>query len=498
MTPVILAGGSGERLWPLSRRSFPKQFLSLAGDQSLFQQTVRRAASVSDATPIVIVNDEHRFLAAEQLRELGASASILLEPEGRNTAPAIALAAFHAMVDFDDVDSPCVDSRLRGNDKASGNEAPLLLVLAADHVIQDVAAFERAVTDLEPAVRQGKFGIFGILPTEPATGFGYIEASEDSGRPVAVGRFVEKPDLATAQKYVQSGKFYWNSGMFLLRADRYLDELKRFRPDIFAACEAAFSTSKTDLDFVRIHSDVFKDCPSDSIDYAVMEPLCGEAGADQVVMAPLGAGWSDVGSWSSLWQISEKGVDGNAVLSAGNPSGKSITKDTQNTFIVTSDRLVATLGVEDLVVVDTADALLVAHRDRAQDVKAVVAEIREHGYSQYECHREVYRPWGRYDSIDQGAKYQVKRIRVKPGGRLSLQVHQQRAEHWVVVSGTAKVTNGDKTFLVHENESTFIPIGQRHSLENPTSEDIEIIEVQSGSYFGEDDITRLEDLYGRL
>ena len=493
MIPVILAGGSGERLWPLSRRSFPKQFLDIAGDQSLFQQTVRRAASVSDIAPIVIVNDEHRFLAAEQLRELGAPASILLEPEGRNTAPAIALAAFQAMVDFGDV-----DSRLRGNDKASGNEAPLLLVLAADHVIQDTAAFERAVTELEAAVQDGKFGIFGIVPTEPATGFGYIEASEDSGRAVAVDRFVEKPDLASAQKYVESGKFYWNSGMFLLRADRYLDELKRFRPDIFAACETAFSTSKTDLDFVRIDSDAFKDCPNDSIDYAVMEPLCAETGAGQVVMAPLDAGWSDVGSWSSLWQISEKGEGGNALLPAGSPTGKSIMKDTQNTFIVTSDRLVATLGVEDLVVVDTTDALLVAHRDRAQDVKAVVAEIREHGYSQYECHREVYRPWGQYDSIGQGAKYQVKRIRVKPGGRLSLQVHQQRAEHWVVVSGTAKVTNGDKTFLVHENESTFIPIGQRHSLENPTSEDIEIIEVQSGSYFGEDDITRLEDLYGRL
>ncbi|MAE90537.1 MAG: mannose-1-phosphate guanylyltransferase/mannose-6-phosphate isomerase [Pelagibaca sp.] len=494
MIPVILAGGSGERLWPLSRQSFPKQFLDLAGDQSLFQQTVMRAASVSDIAPIVIVNDEHRFLAAEQLREVGTSASILLEPEGRNTGPAIALAAFQAMADFHrqliDTNATCDDT--------TGSEAPILLVLAADHVIQDVAAFERAVTELEPAVRQGKFGIFGIVPTEPATGFGYIEASEDSGRPVAVGRFVEKPDLATAQKYVQSGKFYWNSGMFLLRADRYLDELKRFCPDIFAACETAFLTSKTDLDFVRIDSDVFKHCPGDSIDYAVMEPLCAETEADQVVMVPLDAGWCDVGSWSSLWQISEKGVGGNALLPAGSRSGKSIMKDTQNTFIVTSDRLVATLGVEDLVVVDTTDALLVAHRDRAQDVKAIVAEIREHGYSQYECHREVYRPWGQYDSIGQGAKYQVKRIRVKPGGRLSLQVHQQRAEHWVVVSGTAKVTNGDKTFLVHENESTFIPIGQRHSLENPTCEDIEIIEVQSGSYFGEDDITRLEDLYGRL
>lgn len=494
MIPVILAGGSGERLWPISRHSLPKQFLNFAGDQSLFQQTVRRAASVSDATPIAIVNDEHRFLAAEQLRELGVSASILLEPEERNTAPAIALAAFQAMADF----RRQVSDTNATYDDTTGSEAPILLVLAADHVVQDTEIFERAVTELEAAVQGGKFGIFGIVPTEPATGFGYIEASEDSGRPVAVDRFVEKPDLATAQKYVQSGDFYWNSGMFLLRADRYLDELKRFRPDIFAACETAFSTSKIDLDFVRLDSDVFKHCPSDSIDYAVMEPLCAETEADQVVMTPLDAGWSDVGSWSSLWQISEKGLDGNALLLAGSRTGKPIIKDTQNTLIVTSDRLVTTLGVEDLVVVDTTDALLVANRDRAQDVKTIVAEIREHGYSQYECHREVYRPWGQYDSIGQGAGYQVKRIRVKPGGRLSLQVHQHRAEHWVVVSGTAKVTNGDKTFLVHENESTFIPIGQHHSLENPTSEDIEIIEVQTGSYFGEDDITRLEDLYGRL
>ena len=491
MIPVIMAGGSGTRLWPLSRTAFPKQFLSLGYDETMLQQTVSRLDGLNTTDPIIITNENHRFLVAEQLRQMGQSASILLEPVGRNTAPAIALAAFQALV----------DSRHYRKDKASGNdgesEAPILLVLAADHVIQDTAAFQAAVKKLEPAVRDGKFGTLGIVPTEPATGYGYIKAGAETSGLFSVEQFVEKPDAETAQSYLDAECYYWNSGMFMIRADRYLEELKRHQPEMYAACEAAMANTEQDYDFVRIDKDAFMACPDDSIDYALMEPLTADPANSQVVVAPLDAGWSDVGSWSALWDIADKCEDGNSVLHAGKGEGETILKDTRNSLISTSDRLVSTLGVDDLVIVDTKDALLVAHRDKVQDVKKIVAQIKEQGGGQHEFHREVYRPWGRYDSIDNGERYQVKRITVKPGAKLSVQMHHHRAEHWIVVSGTASVTNGEKTFLVTENESTYIPIGQVHCLENPGKVDLEMIEVQSGSYLGEDDIVRFKDVYGR-
>ncbi len=491
MIPVIMAGGSGTRLWPLSRTAFPKQFLSLGYDETMLQQTVSRLDGLNTTDPIIITNENHRFLVAEQLRQMGQSASILLEPVGRNTAPAIALAAFQALV----------DSRHYRKDKASGNdgesEAPILLVLAADHVIQDTAAFQAAVKKLEPAVRDGKFGTLGIVPTEPATGYGYIKAGAETSGLFSVEQFVEKPDAETAQSYLDAECYYWNSGMFMIRADRYLEELKRHQPAMYAACEAAMANTEQDFDFVRIDKEAFIACPDDSIDYALMEPLTADSANSQVVVAPLDAGWSDVGSWSALWDIADKCEDGNSVLHAGKGEGETILKDTRNSLISTSDRLVSTLGVDDLVIVDTKDALLVAHRDKVQDVKKIVAQIKEQGGGQHEFHREVYRPWGRYDSIDNGERYQVKRITVKPGAKLSVQMHHHRAEHWIVVSGTASVTNGEKTFLVTENESTYIPIGQVHCLENPGKVDLEMIEVQSGSYLGEDDIVRFKDVYGR-
>ena len=466
----------------------------------MLQQTVARldglssVSGLNDAAPIIITNEDHRFLVAEQLRQMNRDASILLEPVGRNTAPAIALAAFQAM-----------------KDNTSG-EAPVLLVLAADHVIKDTAAFQKAAAALLPAVQAGKFGTLGIVPTEAATGYGYIKAGTESAGLFAVEQFVEKPDAETAQGYLDSGKYYWNSGMFMIRADRYLEELKRFSPEMFAACEAAMANTQQDLDFIRVDKEAFVKCPDDSIDYAVMEPLCSQdndsqgngsqnggskAGEPQVVVAPLEAGWSDVGSWSALWEIAEKCEHGNSVLHAGAGKAETILEDTRNSLISTSDRMVTTLGVDDLVIVDTKDALLVAHRDKVQDVKKIVAQIKAQGGTQHQLHREVYRPWGRYDSIDNGERYQVKRITVKPGAKLSVQMHHHRAEHWVVVSGTAQVTNGDETFLVTENESTFIPIGQVHALENPGKVELEMIEVQSGSYLGEDDIVRFEDKYGR-
>ena len=481
MIPVIMAGGSGTRLWPLSRTAFPKQFLSLGFDETMLQQTVSRLEGLNTIDPIIITNENHRFLVAEQLREMGQDASILLEPVGRNTAPAIALAAFQALSDS----------------KNNPDEAPILLVLAADHVIKDTAAFYAAVKQLEPAVRDGKFGTLGIVPTEPATGYGYIKAGVEASGLFTVEQFVEKPDEETAQSYLDVQCYYWNSGMFMIRADRYLEELKRHQPEMYAACEAAMANTEQDYDFVRIDKEAFIACPDDSIDYALMEPLTADPANAQVVVAPLDAGWSDVGSWSAMWDIADKCEDGNSVLHAGKGEGETILKDTRNSLISTSDRLVSTLGVDDLVIVDTKDALLVAHRDKVQDVKKIVAQIKEQGGCQHEFHREVYRPWGRYDSIDNGERYQVKRITVKPGAKLSVQMHHHRAEHWIVVSGTASVTNGDKTFLVTENESIYIPIGQVHCLENPGKVDLEMIEVQSGSYLGEDDIVRFKDVYGR-
>ncbi|MFC0153567.1 mannose-1-phosphate guanylyltransferase/mannose-6-phosphate isomerase [Xanthomonas dyei] len=461
--PIILSGGSGTRLWPLSRESYPKQFLPLVGDKSMLQATWLRSAPVAGHAPIVVANEEHRFMAAEQLQQLGVKPSaILLEPKGRNTAPAIAVAALEAMRNGAD---------------------PLLLVLPSDHVIQNEAAFQAAVTAAAAAAEQGKLVTFGIKPTAPETGYGYIKAGSGTGA-TAVERFVEKPDLATAQGYLASGEYYWNSGMFLFRASRYLEELRKFHPAIADACQKAWENGKRDADFTRLDKDAFAASPSDSIDYAVMEKT-----ADAVVV-PLDAGWNDVGSWSSLLDVSEQDAHGNA------HHGDVIQVDCRNTYAYGS-RLIAMVGLEDVVVVETPDAVLVGHRDRIQEVKDVVGRIKADGRSEATWHRKVYRPWGAYDSIDMGQRHQVKRITVKPGAVLSLQMHHHRAEHWIVVSGTAEVTRGDEVLLLTENQSTYIPLGVTHRLRNPGKLPLELIEVQSGSYLGEDDIVRFEDTYGR-
>ncbi|MBB6520971.1 mannose-1-phosphate guanylyltransferase/mannose-6-phosphate isomerase [Pseudoteredinibacter isoporae] len=462
---VIMAGGSGTRMWPMSRTAYPKQFLNLNSDNSMLQETIQRLHGLSESQTTIITNEEHRFLVAEHLRQLNKKAEILLEPVGRNTAPAIALAAFRA--------------------QQRGDGDQLLLVLAADHVIENSSEFRRVVQQALPIARDGKLVTFGIVPDSPATGYGYIRQGEAQAEAYKVDAFVEKPDLATAEQYLASGEYLWNSGMFLFRADRYLEELKEYRADIYQACEAASQNLSADLDFLRINKTAFEACPDDSIDYAVMEKT------DQAVVLPLDAGWSDVGSWSALWDIKEKDQHGNV------HQGDVIDRDSHNNFVITEEKLVATIGVDNLVIVDTKDAVLVADRNRVQEVKDIVGELKQQGRSEHVQHREVYRPWGKYDSIDAGERYQVKRITVNPGAKLSLQKHHHRAEHWIVVSGTAKVTNGDKTLLVSENESTYIPIGVVHCLENPGKIPLELIEVQSGSYLGEDDIVRLQDDYGR-
>ncbi|WP_234249743.1 mannose-1-phosphate guanylyltransferase/mannose-6-phosphate isomerase [Billgrantia desiderata] len=465
LCPVIMAGGTGSRLWPLSRQLNPKQFLPLTDDRSMLQATLGRLEGIPHAEPILICNEQHRFLAAEQVRQLGRSPDILLEPVGRNTAPAIALAALHAL---------------------DREEDPMLLVLAADHLIQRVDMFHQAIEAALPLAEAGRLVTFGIVPTHAEIGYGYIQRGanlEPQGFEVA--RFVEKPDRQTAQEYVASEAYFWNSGMFLFRASRYLDELQRHAPEILASCRQALEEGHRDLDFIRIGTKAFKECPDVSIDYAVMEKT------DSAAMIPLNAGWSDIGSWSALWDVSDKDVDNNVL------HGDVLAEATSHTLVHADHRLVATVGVENLVVVETKDAVLVAHKDKVQDVKRIVDQLKGTGRSEHFSHREVYRPWGVYDSVDNGVRYQVKRITVKPGAKLSVQMHHHRAEHWVVVSGTAKVTNGDKSYLVAENESTFIPIGQVHALENPGRIPLELIEVQSGSYLGEDDIVRFEDRYGR-
>ena len=444
----------------------------------MLQQTAARLDGFGAGQPIIITNEEHRFLVAEQMRSLGMSSDILLEPVGRNTDPAIALAALQLI-------------------KEHSNSSPVMLVLASDHLIQDVNAFQASVAALLPEVEQGKFGTLGIIPTDPATGYGYIKRSDTSANTSQVEQFVEKPDAKTAQQYVDSG-YLWNSGMFMIRADRYLEELKDYRPDIHEACAEAMKDTAADMDFIRVGKAAFEACPDESIDFAVMEPL---SATGRVVVTPLDAGWSDVGSWSALWDIADKCENGNALLGE-NVERNTILNDTSNSFIFSESRLVTTLGIDNLVVVDTPDALLVANKDKVQNVKEIVAEIKRQAKTdttrnEHHNHREVYRPWGKYDSIDNGERYQVKRITVNPGAKLSVQMHHHRAEHWVVVSGAAKVTNGDDTYLVAENESTYIPIGQVHALENPGVVPLEMIEVQSGSYLGEDDIVRFEDKYGR-
>ena len=461
--PVLLSGGSGTRLWPLSREAYPKQFLPLVGDDTMVQATWRRVAPLAGASPIVVANEEHRFLVAEQLRQIGAPVpAIILEPVGRNTAPAIAAAALQAM---------------------AGGEDPLLLVLPSDHVVRDAEAFRAAVREASDAASAGALVTFGILPDAPETGFGYIQSASGTGLQQVL-RFVEKPDAATAQSYLDAGGYYWNSGMFLFRASRYLEELGKFKPDMLHAVRTAFDGAQRDGDFIRLDREAFSASPSDSIDYAVMEKT------DRAMVLPADIGWNDVGSWSALWEVSERDADGNA------HHGDVIAVDTRNSYAY-AQRLVALVGVDDIVVVETDDAVLVAHKDRVQEVKQVVAQLKDSQRSQAVLHRKVYRPWGAYDSIDIGERFQVKRITVNPGGVLSLQMHHHRAEHWIVVSGTAKVTRGEETLLLSENQSTYIPLGVTHRLENPGMVPLELIEVQSGSYLGEDDIVRFEDAYGR-
>ena len=463
MKAVIMAGGSGTRLWPLSRAGHPKQFLSLHGDRTMLQSTVERLSDLPVESTITICNEEHRFFVAEQLRELGALGLILLEPVGRNTAPAVALAALSA-----------------------GDEDPLLLVLAADHVITDKKAFTRSVEKALPLAEAGKLVTFGIVPTEAHTGYGYIETGDKFETGVAVKSFKEKPDSKTAQSYLENGGYFWNSGMFLLRASRYLDELKAFRPEMFEVCSKAMAAAGRDLDFCRIPEEIFTACPDESIDYAVFENTA------DAVMVVLDAGWNDIGSWTSLWDVSEKDASGNACY------GDVIVEGTKNAFIRSDDKLIAAIGADDMVIVSTKDTVLVAHKDEVQRAKDVAARLKRDGRSEWDAHREVHRPWGKYDSVDVGDRYQVKRITVKPGAKLSVQMHHHRAEHWVVVSGVAKVKNGDKEFLLFENQSTYIPVGVVHALENPGEKPLEIIEIQSGTYLGEDDIVRFEDRYGRI
>lgn len=471
MIPVILAGGSGSRLWPQSRLLYPKQFLPLVGEFSMLQQTLQRLKGLSSQRPIIVCNEEHRFLVAEQLRQIGVTpAAIILEPFGRNTAPAIALAASYAIEEMED--QP-------------------LLVLPADHAIRDVNAFQQSV---EMAIAYAKHDFlvtFGIEPTKPETGYGYINASEplkladgeSGGRKIV--KFVEKPDLPKATSYVESGQYFWNSGMFVFTASRYLAELEQHNSLIVDRCRHALAHGSHDQDFLRLERNAFSECPDDSIDYAVMEKT------SRAAMVPMSVGWSDVGSWSALWELRDQDSNGNVC------DGDVIVRDSKACFLQSNHKLLAALGVENLVVVDTPDALLVAHKDRVQDIKKIVEQLNREGRDEYKIHREVYRPWGKYDSIDMGDRFQVKRITVKPGAKLSVQMHHHRAEHWIVVSGTAKVTRGDESFMVTENQSTYIPLGVVHALENPGKIPLEMIEVQSGSYLGEDDIVRFEDKYGR-
>lgn len=468
IVPVVLSGGSGTRLWPLSRELYPKQLLPLVGKDTMLQATLNRLQGLGGlAEPIVVCNEEHRFLVAEQVRQIGVEpAAILLEPAGRNTAPAVALAAAAALQD-----------RKQGDD-------PVLLVLPADHVIRDKPAFQEAVMAGMKLAKEGRLVTFGIVPDRAETGYGYIRAAARNGA-APVQQFVEKPDATLAAEYVASGEYFWNSGMFMFRASRYIEELRTHRPEIVTQCVAAIASAKADLDFIRVDREAFEACPSDSIDYAVMENTA------HAWVVPLDAGWSDVGSWASLHDACDADAAGNVAV------GDVLVEDASNCFLYAESRLVAAVGLADCIVVETKDAVLVAPRERVQDVKKLVERLKADGRYETALHREVFRPWGSYDSVDQGDRFQVKRIVVKPGAQLSLQMHHHRAEHWIVVQGTARVTRGDDTFLLGENQSTYIPMGVRHRLENPGKVPLHLIEVQSGSYLGEDDIVRFEDTYGR-
>lgn len=473
MIPVILSGGSGTRLWPLSRSSYPKQFLPITEEKTLFQMTLERISNLNQAlanfqNPIIVTNENHRFIVAEQLRLQKTSAQILLEPIARNTAPAIAAAAELAL---------------------SRGEDPVLLILAADHVIEQQEAFNQAVSVGLAAAEAGKLVTFGIVPTAPEIGYGYIKAaqkveqSQIQSYPVA--QFVEKPNLEIAEQYLADGSYLWNSGMFMFKASTYLQELEKFNQAIVTNAKKAIANSKNDLDFVRLDKTSFEQCPEDSIDYAVMEKT------EHAVVVPLNANWNDVGAWNSVWEVSQKDEYGNSIR------GDVIIQDTHNSLIHAESRLVSTLGLENVVIIETADAVLVADQAKVQDIKKIVEKLKSTQRPEVNQHRKVYRPWGSYDSIEHGSRYQVKCIVVNPGQKLSLQMHHHRAEHWIVVNGTAKVRKGDETMILTENQSIYIPLGETHALENPGKVPLELIEVQSGSYLGEDDIVRFEDLYGR-
>jgi len=469
LVPVILCGGTGTRLWPLSRASYPKQYWALAGDgeETLLQQTHQRLTGIAElAPPLLICNEDHRFIVAEQMRQVEVEpAAILLEPVGRNTAPAVAVAALQATAQGDD---------------------PLLLVLAADHVIRDGAAFRRAVEAGRAAAESGQLVTFGIVPTAPETGYGYIEAAEPlAAAPVPIVRFVEKPDRATAEHFLATGRFTWNSGMFLFKASAILSELERLAPEVVSACRSALEHDTPDLDFLRLEREAFAGCPNVAIDVAVMERT------DRGAVLPLEAGWSDVGSWSALWETADQNPDGNVLR------GRVISEDSQNCYLRSEHRLLVGLGVNDLVVVETDDVVLVAHRDKAQDVKGIVGLLEREGARESKAHRKIYRPWGAYDGVTEGERWQVKTIVVNPGASLSLQMHHHRAEHWIVVKGTAVVEKDGVQELLGENQSTYIPLGCKHRLSNPGKIAVELIEVQSGAYLGEDDIVRFEDRYGR-
>ena len=471
MIPVILSGGSGSRLWPLSRKLYPKQFLALTGEHSLFQQTLQRLSFEGMQKPVVVCNLEHRFIVNEQLAQIGLGAqAMLLEPFGRNTAPAVAMAALQLLGE--------------GRDE-------LMLILPADHVIDDELALRKALELARVAAEEGEMVLFGIPANSPETGFGYIKAARgENGDDLVPGayrvmQFVEKPDAMRAAEFVRSGGYYWNSGMFLFRASRYLDELRAHEPDIYDTCVLALERSKLAGGALTIDAGTFECCPDNSIDYAVMEKT------SRACVVPLAAGWNDVGSWSSLWDVHEKNSDGNVL------KGDVVTHGSHNSFVHATSKLVTLVGMDDVVVVETKDAVMIARKDAVQDVKKLVNTLDAKGRQETQSHCAVYRPWGSYDSVDNGVRHQVKHITVKPGAQLSLQMHHHRAEHWIVVSGTAQVTCDDKVFLLTENQSTYIPIASVHRLANPGKIPLEIIEVQSGSYLGEDDIERLEDVYGR-
>ncbi|WP_373506971.1 mannose-1-phosphate guanylyltransferase/mannose-6-phosphate isomerase [Thiocapsa sp.] len=488
LQPVILSGGSGTRLWPLSREAYPKQFLALTSEHTMLQETVRRLdgldeehprQAVGQIDPIVVCNEAHRFLVAEQFRVMGRRpAEIILEPKGRNTAPALTLAALAS---------------------TRGGTDPVLLVMPADHTIRNEAGFRAAVADACVIAREDAVVTFGIVPSKPETGYGYIRQGRDyetgglSGRAYLLNGFVEKPDAETAEGYLASGQYLWNSGIFVLRASLWLGLIERFRPDIAQAVAIAFEAAKHDGDFLRLDADHFGACPGDSIDYAVMEPLARDTGRANppAVVVPLDVGWSDVGAWSALWEVRDQDAAGNVL------DGDAFVHDARNNLLIAHHRMLAAVGVEDLIVVETPDAVLVVSKEHAQDVKAVTQFLQHEQRNEYRHHQRVHRPWGSYEAIGQGPRYQVKRLIVKPGESLSLQMHHHRAEHWIVVSGTARVTCDDKTFLLTENQSTYIPVGSSHRLENPGTIMLELIEVQSGGYLGEDDIVRFEDRYNR-